>query len=462
MGTERHADRAMIATTEPYDEAFTQDGEARPHYAALLDALADHDLEAMRGRIDAGLAGREITFGTGADADPFTLDPVPRLITGEEWDGIERGLVQRVRAINAFVTDVYGAQAIVAAGVVPERVVASATYFEPALRGGAIPHARPVIVAGLDVVRDEAGEFRVLEDNVRTPSGIAYAIAARHAILDEELPAPPGLVDVDGTFDVLGEALCAAAPAHVDDPQVVVLSDGPANTAWYEHVTIAGVLGVPLVTPEDIEVRDGRVHARGAAVDVIYRRTNADRVDDPIGQVLLEPQRSGAVTCANAFGTGVADDKLTHAYVEDMVRFYLGEEPLIRSVPSYDLGIPSVREQVLSRIDEVVVKPRAESGGQGVFVGPHATASDRERMVREVMQAPEEFIAQDTIALSLHPTLSDGELAARHVDLRAFVFVTADGPVVMPGGLTRVALDPGSLVVNSSQNGGGKDTWVLR
>ena len=459
MGTERHAVRAMLATKEPYDEAFTDDA-AKPQYAGVLAELATRDLDELSATIEARLAADRITFGS----DPFKLDPVPRVLTADEWSGIERGIVQRVRALNAFVCDAYGDREIVAAGIVPRRVIESADYHEPALEGIAIPHERPVVVAGLDVVRDEAGEFLVLEDNLRTPSGVAYAVAAR-AALDAELPAPEGRVSLDGTLERVAAALRDCAPAHVDDPQIVVVSDGPSNTAWWEHRTIAEVLGAPLVTPAELEVRDGRVHAffDGSLrpVDVVYRRTNSDRCDDAIGELLLEPCRSGAVTCANSFGTGVADDKLTHAYVEDMVRFYLGEEPLIRSVPTYDLGLAAHREIVLPRIDEMVVKPRAESGGYGVFVGPHATPSDRERMVRTVLEAPEDYVAQKTIGLSMHPTVEDGRLVPRHVDLRVFVFVTADGPVAFPGGLTRVAFEKGSLVVNSSQDGGGKDTWIL-
>jgi carboxylate-amine ligase len=447
-----------MITTGPYDEAYMPDGTPRPHYAAVLEALAGRDLEALRARLDGRLAERGITFGTGADAEPFKLDPVPRVIPAGEWARIERGLVQRVRALNAFVTDVYSEQAAVEAGVVPARVIGSASYFEPALMGSVIPHARPIVVAGFDVIRNEAGEYLVLEDNVRTPSGVAYAVAAR-AALDEVLPAPAGRVALDASFSALGAALRALAT--VEDPTVAVLSDGPANTAYYEHRTIAEALGVPVVTPDDLELRDGRVLAAGRPVDVLYRRTNADRCEDPVGRLLLQPCRSGAVACANAFGTGVADDKLTHAYVEDLVRFYLGEEPLIGSVGTYDLAREDHRERVLGRIDELVVKPRAESGGEGVFVGPHATPSDRQRMVRTVMAAPDDYIAQETIGLSLHPTVAGGELVRRHVDLRAFVFATADGPVAFPGGLTRVALEPGSLVVNSSQDGGGKDTWIL-
>ena len=437
----------MIAATGPYDEAFTEGGTPRPHYARVLDALDGHDLEALRLRVDADLAAHGVGFGD----EPFTIDPVPRVLTAAEWSGIEAGLVQRVLALNAFVADVYGEKAIVRDGILAPHVVAGATYHEPALDGARIPHARPIVVAGLDIVRDEAGEFLVLEDNVRTPSGIAYAVAAR-ASLDALLPVPDARVGIDGIYDVLGQALRDAAPAHIDEPRVVVLTDGPANVAFYEHRRIAERLGLPLVTPDELDLDE---------VDVVYRRTNADRCEDPVGRLLLEPCRSGAVTCANAFGSGVADDKLTHAYVEDMIRFYLGEEPLLRSVPTYDLGDPEQRERVLPRIDEIVVKPRAESGGHGVFVGPHATPGDRARMVREVLAEPQAYVAQETIALSLHPTVVDGELVPRHVDLRAFVFVTADGPRVLPGGLTRVALDDGSLVVNSSQNGGGKDTWVL-
>jgi uncharacterized circularly permuted ATP-grasp superfamily protein len=276
---------------------------------------------------------------------------------------------------------------------------------------------------------------------------------------------------VESAFDLLGVALRAAAPADVDEPVIVQVSDGPTNSAWWEHEIVSERLDVPLVGIGDLAVRDGalvaRVEGQARRVDVLYRRTNDERLIDgagrptALGAVVLEPLRRGLLGCANAFGAGVADDKLAHAYVERMIGFYLGEEPLVRSVPTYDLSDPAVREDALARLDEIVVKPRSASGGQGVVVGPHAAPEDRERTARAVRADPEAFVAQETVWLSRHPTVVEGHLEPRHVDLRAFVFVTRDGAAALPGGLTRVARERDALVVNSSQDGGAKDTWVL-
>jgi uncharacterized circularly permuted ATP-grasp superfamily protein len=359
------------------------------------------------------------------------------------------------------VRDVYGERAIVRAGVVPERVIESADHHERAMRGA--PLVGPIAVAGLDIVRDETGEFLVLEDNVRTPSGLAYAVAAREA-LDACLAPPAGRRDLAGVMDLLGAALRAAALDGNPDPNVVVLTDGPENSAYFEHGAIARHLGFPLVTIGDLRRRGDSLFAdvRGKweRVDVVYRRTNDDRLDEPVGRALHDTCVDGAAAVVNAYGAGVADDKLAHAYVEDMVRFYLGEEPALRSVPTYDLGLEAVREDVLARTDEVVIKPRSASGGEGILIGPLASPAEREAAAEAVLDAPEDWVAQEMISLSCHPTLWDGRLEPRHVDLRAFVFLAGDDAAVFPGGLTRVALEPGSVIVNSSQGGGAKDTWV--
>ena len=449
-----------------YDEAYARRGRPRPHYAALLSELRRANLVELQEQVADWVAVHGLTFADG----PFAVDPVPRVLTAEEWRDLEAGLVQRVRALNAFVRDVHGPRVIVEEGVVPPVLMISADHHEPAMAGLAEHGANPIAVAGLDVVRGPDGRFLVLEDNLRTPSGVAYTVAARQAS-EVLLPNHPPLRGVDCAFDLLGDALRAAAPDGVEDPFVVVLSDGPRNPAWYEHVVVSERLGLPLVGIDDLEIDDGALVVdlddERRRVDVVYRRTNEERlIDDDgrptvIGATLLEPLRRGLLGCANAFGAGVADDKLAQAYVERMIAFYLGEEPLVRSVPTFDLADPAARDEVLDRIDEMVVKPRAESGGQGVLVGPHASAEDRERTIRAVEADPEAFVAQETVWLSRHPTLVDGRLEPRHVDLRAFVFVTGDGAVALPGGLTRVALDAGALVVNSSQDGGAKDTWVL-
>jgi uncharacterized circularly permuted ATP-grasp superfamily protein len=312
----------------------------------------------------------------------------------------------------------------------------------------------------------------VLEDNLRTPSGLAYMEAGRD-VMEERLPEAghEAKRSIAPLYETLGAALQAAAPDGVDEPSVVLLSDGPRNSAWFEHETIARRLAVPLVSLGDLHVSAGRLYARVGTqlqqVDVLYRRTDEDRLADeygrptPLADALLEPMRRGNLACFNAFGSGLGDDKLVHAYAEDMVRFYLDEEPIVGSVPTYDLGDPEQLERALDRLGELVVKPRTGYGGFGVVIVPHASREDRDEIERLIRATPSRYIAQETIALSRHPTVCQGRLEPRHIDLRPFVVTAGDDVSVIPGGLTRVAFSAGALVVNSSQNGGGKDTWVL-
>jgi uncharacterized circularly permuted ATP-grasp superfamily protein len=307
---------------------------------------------------------------------------------------------------------------------------------------------------------------------VRTPSGVAYALAAREC-LDAQLPAwlADGRRPLDDAVELLARTLRDAAPEGASDPTTVMLSDGPQNSAWFEHERLAGLLDIPIVALEDLSVRRGRLEARAGgarfAVDVLYRRTDEDRLDTEDGELtdvgtkLLEPMQKGTLTCVNAFGTGVADDKLVHAYVEDIVRFYTREEPLLPSVRTYDPDVPDQRDEVLDRIDELVIKPRTGHGGHGVVVAPHAEEDDVRAAARAVDAEPGAFIAQETVMISTHPTVIEDRLEPRHVDLRPFVFLAGGEARVVAGGLTRVALDAGALVVNSSQRGGGKDTWVM-
>jgi uncharacterized circularly permuted ATP-grasp superfamily protein len=452
-----------------WDEACAEDGSPREHYAALMDALGAADLCELTRAVDSHLAKTGATFGAGAETD-FRVDPVPRILPAAEWRRVEAGLVQRTRALAAFVADVYSDREIVRSGKVPARVVESSENFEPWMLGVQIP--ADGFVTGLDLVRGDDGELRVLEDNMRTPSGIAYLLAAREAA-DAHLPLTPpeDRGDPAAAFAVLAQMLRDAAPEGVDEPFVALLSDGPSNSAWWEHGQVASALSIPLLAPGDLSVHRGRVHAElgggnTRAVDVLYRRTDEDRLRTKDGkatwlaELLLEPVRSGTVSVVNPFGSGVADDKLVHAYVEEMVRFYLGEEPVLKSVPTYDLGDPDVLASALPRIDELVVKPRYGLGGSGIVICPHASEDDRRAVARRVVASPGEWIAQELIQLSTHPTICDGGLEPRHVDLRPYAIGGAGGATAVAGGLTRVALDRGSLVVNSSQNGGGKDTWV--
>jgi uncharacterized circularly permuted ATP-grasp superfamily protein len=373
--------------------------------------------------------------------------------------------------LGSFLADAYGDRRIVAAGRLPARVIESTGNFEPWMMG--VPVNLSGCVTGLDLVRGDDGVLRVLEDNMRTPSGISYMLAVRMA-LDRHLPPPRALSrrDPAPAHEMLGEALRSAAPDGRGDPSIALVSDGPRNSAWYEHTEIARLLGIPIVSPGDLQVRRGALFARGEdgnarELQVVYRRTDEDGLRDAEGRptwladLLLEPCRTGKLGVVNPLGAGLADDKLVHAYVEDMVRFYLDEEPLVPSVKTYDLGDPHTFERVMPRLAELVVKPRTGHGGAGVVVAPHATDEDRGALAEQVASDPAGWVAQETVKLSTHPTVCDGALAPRHVDLRPFVIGCGKRATIVPGALTRVAFDAGSLVVNSSQNGGGKDTWAL-
>ena len=461
------------APVEPaYDEAFAAPGTPRPHYAELIDALCGMDLARLRDAVNGRVRDAGVTFTTDEGTQAFVIDPVPRILPADEWQALAAGLEQRVRALSAFVADAYGERRIVDAGVMPAEVIDSAEGYEPDLRGALPSGGPPIGVAGLDVIRAPEGRLRVLEDNVRTPSGFTYAVAARDAVCSALGGAVPDPAPVaDRLLELLHATLRAAAPEG-GDPSIVVVSDGPGGSAWYEHAEVARCLGVPVVTVADLE-RHGdhlevRLHnGRRRPVDVVYRRCNEDRLRDehgrltPIAEALLDPWLAGRIGIVNAFGTGVADDKLVHGYVEEMVRFYLGETALLEAVPTLDPRHDSVLELVVEDLRGHVVKPRFGLGGKGVVVCAHADDATLEDLRADLRREPGAYVAQPIVALSQHPTVVDpGRLEPRHVDLRPFVFSTADGVHALPGGLTRVAWDPGALVVNSSQNGGAKDTWV--
>jgi uncharacterized circularly permuted ATP-grasp superfamily protein len=465
-----------MSTTElsrSYEEGVAGGSNATPHDRKVWESIGGRSLKELSEAVARGCSRRGVSFKSAeGSAQAFRIDPIPRVIDAAEWSELSAGVAQRVRALELFVHDVYSERRIVAAGIVPAAGLDSARHYERELIGMGERICSWITVAGLDVVRDSDASFKL-----RTPSGIAYAVATRE-VLGEHLPPPAELHvrSLDTAFQTLGEGLRAAAPAGAadEDPTVVLLSDGQLNSAFYEHATIAAYLGLPLVLLDQLSVRGGRLYARlpggERAVDVVYRRTDEDRLRDargeptPIARLLLEPVLAGTLACVNAFGTGVADDKLMHAYVEQMVRFYLGEEPILKSVPTYDPTQPGVLEMVLERIGELVVKPRTGHGGHGVVIGPHAKREDLDRTAAALRCTPELFIAQETVMLSRHPTVvTGGGLELRHVDLRPFAISGGEsgGVHVLPGGLTRVAFERGALVVNSSQNGGSKDTWVL-
>jgi uncharacterized circularly permuted ATP-grasp superfamily protein len=466
-----------------YDELFDAPGSPREFAVALAESLArlgPAGLAEAGRRRDAIFVQQGITFeatgpGEPSRDRPFPLDLVPRILPADEWATIKRGVAQRVRALNAFVEDVYHDRRIVEAGVVPwELVVTRPEFARPAHRvrapGGVYCH-----VSGCDLVRDVDGTWKVLEDNVRTPSGISYVLENRIAMsrIVPELFAHYRVRPVADYPELLLGALRAVAPGGGDSPSIVVWTPGPANSAYFEHAFLARQMGVELVEASDLIVRDARVYMRTteglARVDVVYRRIDDAFIDpmefrpDSLLGVpgLLRAYRAGTVAIANAVGTGVADDKAVYHYVPDMIRFYVGEEPILANVRTYLLSDPEVRAEVLDRLDELVVKPTSESGGKGVFIGPAAAPSELAAQAEAVRAAPERWIAQDLVGLSTVPTMTeDGVLSPRHVDLRPFA-VYGDEIRIVPGGLTRVALPEGSMIVNSSQGGGSKDTWVL-
>lgn len=458
----------MAFDAHPFSEERDATGALRAGYEELFEALATADLASLSAQVNRHLALRHVTFGRS----PFVVDPVPRLIAGAEWDELAAGLAQRARALNHFLRDAYGAQRIVEAGILPVSAIREAEGFEPDLAGRLPEAPAAAAIIGFDVVRDPDGRFLVLEDNARTPSGYEYALAVRDALSDTlpaGVPRPRPVEHVTG--ELLAAALRAAAPAGVTAPSMVVLTDGPDNVAYSEHSRAAARIGVPLVTLDQLISRGNclRVSLPGGQereVDVVYRRSDEDRIRDEHGRLtdvawtLLPAWLSGNLGLVNAFGNGLADDKLIHGHVEEFIRFYLREEPIVRSVPTHAFDAPVDPRATRERLRRHVVKPRWGHGGRGVVIGPHASAAELERLVTEVTQQPGRFISQPTVALSRHPTVIAGQLEPRHIDLRAFAFSGTEVGV-MPGGLSRVALEKDKLVVNSSQDGGGKDTWIV-
>ncbi len=403
---------------------------------------------------------------------PF--DIIPRILDPEEWRIVGSGVCQRVRAINAFLDDIYHEQHILKAGRIPAPLVLNNPAFRPEVLGLDLPRRTYVQVAGVDVVRVSANEFYVLEDNVRVPSGVSYMLENRETMMRifPELFALQSVAPVNHYPELLLRTLRSTTPPGVGDPTVVVLTPGHFNSAYFEHAFLAMQMGVELVEGQDLFVEDDTVFMRTTEgprrVDVIYRRIDDDFIDPlafDAGSLLgvpglLSVVRNGRVALANAIGTGIADDKAIYCFVPDMIDFYLGEKPILNNVPTYRCSIDDDRAYVLDHLEELVVKEVGGSGGYGMLVGPMSTAEDRYAFRQKIDAKPDNFIAQPTLNLSTCPTLVDGKIAPRHVDLRPYV-LTGETTQVVPGGLTRVALREGSLVVNSSQGGGTKDTWVL-
>lgn len=472
--------------TPPLDEALTVDGAVRPVYSpvfGVLDGLGAERLAARVAKLHALRQEQGMIFTAPVEGhlkeQVFPLDAVPRIIGAETWAMLSEGAAQRARALNAFLADVYtdrpdgSAADIVNAGIVPDRLVRGAPGYLEASAGlvpGDIPRA---VIYGIDLLTDEAGRWVVLEDNLQVPSGSAYALANRRtaaAAFPELIETVPGVLSPEVFGGVFRSTLLAVKPPRcTGEPQAVVLSDGPANSAWYEHQLLARELGIPLVQPGDLVASGEGVAATidgsQTRIDVIYRRVGAaeliDQADDEVGGLIRRAMAAGALTVANAPGNGVADDKAIYAFVGPMIRFYLDEDPILDDVGTWVLADPGQYEAVCGRMGDLVVKPIDGSGGEGVMIGPDLTPSQVAEVEATVAADPGRFIAQDVIRFSTHPTLIDGTVRPRHVDLRIFALSRSMTEVVVPPvGLTRVALQSEGLLVNSSQGGGSKDTWI--
>ena len=469
--------------TAAFDEMTLSDGASRAGYEFLKRWLEQTPPEILAHRhAEAELLFRRIgiTFAVYGDSDAeeriIPFDIIPRILTKNEWRRLSRGLEQRVKALNLFLTDIYGPGEILKAGAMPADLVYRNPYFRPEMSGLGLAHDIYVHIAGIDIIRTDADDFYVLEDNARTPSGVSYMLENREVMMRifPDLFAENRIDPVENYPEELLATLESVAPASAPaEPIVALLTPGPLNSAYYEHSFLADKLGIELVEGRDLLVRDNVVYMRTTEgpkrVDVIYRRLDDDfldplafRPDSVLGVPgLMNAYRAGNITLANAVGTGVADDKAVYSYMPDIVRFYLSEEPILKNVETWRCRERDACAYVLDHLSELVFKEVAGSGGYGMLIGPTADKATIDSFRAKIKANPEDFIAQPTLALSTCPTVVDAGIAPRHVDLRPFVLTGADKIRIVPGGLTRVALKEGSLVVNSSQGGGTKDTWVL-
>ena len=463
-----------------YDEMFDGLGATREHYAPLFERLQVIDPVEMRQRqsaADLAFLHQGITFTVyGQDEGTeriFPYDLIPRIITAGEWDVLERGLSQRITALNLFLKDLYSDARVLSDRIVPRSLIYSCKHFRREMQGVNVPHDVYVSVAGTDLVRLPDGSFAVLEDNLRVPSGVSYMLTNRQ-VIKRIFPLLFSSYDVR-PIDHYGQTLLATLRAlapHGPDATIVLLTPGVYNSAYFEHTFLARQMGIALVEGRDLFVHDNVVYMRTTAgprrVDVIYRRVDDDfidplvfRADSTLGVPgLFNAYRAGNVALTNAVGTGVADDKALYGYVPALIKYYLAEEPILANVETWQLSNATERQHVLEHLEELVVKAVGESGGYGMLIGPHSTAEEREEFRARILDDPRNYIAQPTLALSAAPCFIDGQIESRHVDLRPYI-LSGEKVTIVPGGLTRVALRKGSLVVNSSQGGGSKDTWVL-
>jgi uncharacterized circularly permuted ATP-grasp superfamily protein len=464
-----------------FDEMFAAEGQVRPHYATLFERfqnLEPEEFEQRRSAVDAAFLRQGITFTVYSDEQGteriFPFDLMPRIIPAAEWGKIEAGLIQRMKALNLFLKDIYSEQRIIKEKIVPAEDVLSAKHYRPEMVGVRVPKDIYIHICGSDMVRDREGTYFVLEDNGRCPSGVSYLLENRVAMKRAfpNLFSSVGVRPVDHYTQDLLSVLQYIAPPTSNAPTVVLLTPGIYNSAYFEHSFLARQMGIQIVEGQDLVVQDKVVYMRTTKglekVDTIYRRLDDDFLDPKVFRKdsilgvpgLVEAYRAGNVSLANAIGTGIADDKVVYKFVPDMIRFYLSEEPLLANVPTYLASNPKECEYIVKNLDKLVVKSANESGGYGMLVGCASTAAQRADFKQKILENPRNFIAQPTLNLSRHPSYIDGHFEGRHVDLRPYI-LCGEKISIVPGGLTRVALRKGSLVVNSSQGGGSKDTWVL-
>ncbi len=464
-----------------YDEMHMAEEGVRQHYSTYdtwLSAISPERIAQKRTEAEVAFHRVGITFAVYGEESgserTIPFDIVPRIIPANEWQILERGLRQRIKALNNFLHDIYHGQEILREGLIPPHRVLQNSQYRPEMQGLDVPQGVYAHIAGIDIVRAGVGEFYVLEDNLRVPSGVSYMLEDRKMMmrLFPELFAQHAVAPIDHYPDLLLETLRGVAPDGVADPTVVLLTPGAWNSAYFEHSFLAQQMGIELVEGQDLFVKDGFVYMRTTRgpkrVDVIYRRVDDDyldplvfRPDSKLGVAgLMESYRAGKVALANAIGTGVADDKSIYPYVPAMIQFYLNEQPILNNVPTYELCKKDDLNFALTNLHELVVKEVHGSGGYGMLVGPAATSAQRDDFRERILKNPEKYIAQPTLSLSTCPTFVDAGIAPRHIDLRPFI-LSGKSVRMVPGGLTRVALKEGSLVVNSSQGGGTKDTWVL-
>jgi uncharacterized circularly permuted ATP-grasp superfamily protein len=463
-----------------FDEMFARDGCVHPHYASLdgrLTTLPAGELLRRQQACELSFLHQGITFTVYNDNQAteriIPTDLLPRIVTAKEWARIDAGLKQRITALNLFLRDIYSDGRVLRDGIIPRSMIYGSRHYRREMRGVQVPHGAYVNVCGSDLIRDEQGDFVVLEDNLRVPSGVSYMLANRD-VVRRAFPAvfrSMAVRAIEHYPNELLNTLRSLAPFH-EDVSIAVLTPGVFNSAYFEHAFLARQMGVELVEGRDLLVNDNVVYTRTTSglkrIDVIYRRIDDDFVDPLIFRDdsalgvpgLFNAYRAGNVTLANALGTGVADDKAVYAYVPRLIRYYLSEEPILSSVETFLCREEKSLSHVLANLDKLVVKAVGESGGYGMLVGPHASQKERDEFAQKIKADPDNYIAQPTIQLSTAPTFVDGGVEARHVDLRPFI-LHGENTTIVPGALTRVALKRGSLVVNSSQGGGSKDTWVL-